>query len=195
MFSCSFPLRKGRGCIGARLLFTLSIPHPGHVGVSPGSYSINPRLNRALRHKLSAMVSEMRGVLVDLFCLSLTFCDFPHTCQILSVCGVAATDDDPAHSAMPLGTSHAKMFATMLQLWCFKSTSVPGLDVFRYNSAATSQLQSTQIRVSHLDGFGVFSNFGSFTEPALQQNFSSHSGVGPRCSPRTTCPLHFFTPR
>ena len=52
-------------------------PHPGHVGVSPGSppsslhrwfsQEVSPRLDRDLRHRLSAMVSDLHGVPVDVF--------------------------------------------------------------------------------------------------------------------------------
>ena len=52
-----------------------SIPLPAHVGISTGSppsslhqwlsREVNDRLHRALRHRLSAMVSDLHGVLVD----------------------------------------------------------------------------------------------------------------------------------
>ena len=71
------PPCKELGRTGACLLFTLPIPHPGHVGVSPGSppsslhrwfsHEVSPRLDRDLRHGLSAMVFDLQGVLVDVF--------------------------------------------------------------------------------------------------------------------------------
>ena len=59
----------------ASALHSYSIPLPAHVGISTGSppsslhqwlsREVNPRLHRALRHRLSAMVSDLHGVLVD----------------------------------------------------------------------------------------------------------------------------------
>ena len=59
----------------ASVLHSYSIPLPAHVGISTGSppsslhqwlsREVNPRLHRALRHRLSAMVSDLHGVLVD----------------------------------------------------------------------------------------------------------------------------------
>ena len=59
----------------ASALHSFSIPLPAHMGISPGSppsslhrwlsREVNPRLHRSLRHRLSAMVSDLHGVLVN----------------------------------------------------------------------------------------------------------------------------------
>ena len=97
-----------------------------------------------------------------------------------------------AHSAMPLVTSHARIFAAMLQMWCSESTWVSGLDVFRCDSAATP-LQSTQICVSHLDGFRVFSSLCSLLTlrsiNGSSSQFGSRASVFSEMSPQATCQL------
>ena len=59
----------------ASALHSFSIPLPTHMGISPGSppsslhrwlsREVNPRLHGSLRHRLSAMVSDLHGVLVN----------------------------------------------------------------------------------------------------------------------------------
>ena len=64
-------------CVGylVTLVRVSSIPLPAHVGISPNSLpsslhrwlsrEVNPRLHRALRRRLFAMVSDLHSVLVD----------------------------------------------------------------------------------------------------------------------------------
>ena len=93
-----------------------------------------------------------------------------------------------AHSAMPWRTFPERISAAMFQLWCSESTWVTGLAVFRYVSAATCQLQSTQTCVSHLDGIrdvskALFQLWLSSHVPAmaLRVNLDLRPQSLPRC--------------